>query len=970
MSPFKFAVQSPPKYNALVVRGPKGDKGDTGADGPSNISNQTLTDLVGLLSGDGEKVGALPAPSARAFLEVFSQTETLAAITAALAAYTPTSGLSAVAFTGSASSLAVGTLADARLSPNVPLKNAASIVFTGAMTVNGAVTVSADIWSFSNRIFFGSNNTVWASGQTGTNLSHSWRNFTGSDLMQLYGNGNLVVNGTAQIGGASGPVLKNYFGSLTVRNATDTGYMDGYFNTVVATNPNVGSNATPADAVISLRAGGIAYGAGEIIGRVRASNVAHGDLIFHARPNGSVYSPTDDVVIRGNTGNVEINRGNLILASAKSINMSTGANTFSTFTGGVGNYEGMQHFQNNGQTNFWVSSTGTISRGLVMVLGDDVAFRAYDTAASYLRMYGTGKSDCDLAGGSTVRIVTGGTPRITASSTGAVTVANSLGVGATPTTHRLFLASTTSGSSLSYETVLVSVKANADASAHARLIRTGISEWYLSHNSSGGLELALAANVANPDFTFANGIFVANGQVKIGNTTGVRLKNNAGSVDIKNDGDTDFARVNLSEIRGNGLSYSRFAQVTTAGSWGGGYNINFNSGTSNRDSTGAVSGVLYGTTGIAWYAEPSAAPAAITARMTLVPSKLTVNTDGQFGTQTTNGIVTILGGQTTNVACLSLLKWGNREGYIGQSTNLLCIGVSGGLGTYSDSTLQSNAAIQVADSKAVAMLGTLSVTGAVSGASFASAGTIQVGTGGSLLKNNGGVVQIRNSVDTAFASLEGNNLTANNYLYATQGWFAGAGGAAFMNGALGVGSAAWLIYTANSNTLYVRDGTNARMHVTFSPGTTVNNANTTIDSILTVNGTSSFAGGTDANGGRISIYGSNSYAAFAIGKNGDPDAFRILNTGNWLLGSTENKTIDIQTDSVTRLSIAGTGAVTVSGALAVVGNVTVTGDTRVSSVPPATSSSVGVSGTITYDANFVYVCTATNTWKRAALSTW
>jgi len=40
------------------------------------------------------------------------------------------------------------------------------------------------------------------------------------------------------------------------------------------------------------------------------------------------------------------------------------------------------------------------------------------------------------------------------------------------------------------------------------------------------------------------------------------------------------------------------------------------------------------------------------------------------------------------------------------------------------------------------------------------------------------------------------------------------------------------------------------------------------------------------------------------------------------------------------------------------------------STPPSTASSAGVQGTITWDANYVYVCVATNTWKRFALSTW
>jgi hypothetical protein len=37
---------------------------------------------------------------------------------------------------------------------------------------------------------------------------------------------------------------------------------------------------------------------------------------------------------------------------------------------------------------------------------------------------------------------------------------------------------------------------------------------------------------------------------------------------------------------------------------------------------------------------------------------------------------------------------------------------------------------------------------------------------------------------------------------------------------------------------------------------------------------------------------------------------------------------------------------------------------------PATSNSAGTTGQISIDANFIYVCVATNTWKRVALSTW
>lgn len=44
--------------------------------------------------------------------------------------------------------------------------------------------------------------------------------------------------------------------------------------------------------------------------------------------------------------------------------------------------------------------------------------------------------------------------------------------------------------------------------------------------------------------------------------------------------------------------------------------------------------------------------------------------------------------------------------------------------------------------------------------------------------------------------------------------------------------------------------------------------------------------------------------------------------------------------------------------------------TRLLSAPPANSTANGISGDISYDASFVYVCTSTNVWKRAALSSY
>lgn len=42
----------------------------------------------------------------------------------------------------------------------------------------------------------------------------------------------------------------------------------------------------------------------------------------------------------------------------------------------------------------------------------------------------------------------------------------------------------------------------------------------------------------------------------------------------------------------------------------------------------------------------------------------------------------------------------------------------------------------------------------------------------------------------------------------------------------------------------------------------------------------------------------------------------------------------------------------------------------ISNTVPANSSSSGIPGTIRFDSNYIYICTANNTWKRATISTW
>lgn len=37
---------------------------------------------------------------------------------------------------------------------------------------------------------------------------------------------------------------------------------------------------------------------------------------------------------------------------------------------------------------------------------------------------------------------------------------------------------------------------------------------------------------------------------------------------------------------------------------------------------------------------------------------------------------------------------------------------------------------------------------------------------------------------------------------------------------------------------------------------------------------------------------------------------------------------------------------------------------------PSSASDTGTAGDIAWDSNYIYICTATDTWKRVAIATW
>tara|TARA_R110000772_G_scaffold31754_2_gene78064 strand:+ start:189 stop:1301 length:1113 start_codon:yes stop_codon:yes gene_type:complete len=91
-----------------------------------------------------------------------------------------------------------------------------------------------------------------------------------------------------------------------------------------------------------------------------------------------------------------------------------------------------------------------------------------------------------------------------------------------------------------------------------------------------------------------------------------------------------------------------------------------------------------------------------------------------------------------------------------------------------------------------------------------------------------------------------------------------------------------------------------------------------------------------------------SQSALLFTSGGNPERMRITSAGNLAIGqTTATEKVDVN------------------------GNVKATGyKVSALNVAPATATSTGITGDIRYTSDFIYVCVATNTWKRTAISTW
>ena len=78
---------------------------------------------------------------------------------------------------------------------------------------------------------------------------------------------------------------------------------------------------------------------------------------------------------------------------------------------------------------------------------------------------------------------------------------------------------------------------------------------------------------------------------------------------------------------------------------------------------------------------------------------------------------------------------------------------------------------------------------------------------------------------------------------------------------------------------------------------------------------------------------------------------------------------DTEEDGKIDLQVQSDGTLTSMAAITAA-NVTLGARPIIPTHTPASATAAGTAGEIAWDASYIYVCTATNTWKRAALSTW
>lgn len=103
--------------------------------------------------------------------------------------------------------------------------------------------------------------------------------------------------------------------------------------------------------------------------------------------------------------------------------------------------------------------------------------------------------------------------------------------------------------------------------------------------------------------------------------------------------------------------------------------------------------------------------------------------------------------------------------------------------------------------------------------------------------------------------------------------------------------------------------------------------------------------------------------------------FRRDTSANWILNDPTLLQGEMGYELDTGYAKIGDGvtawtALTYFGGTGPTGPIGPTGSYLVSNIPPGSSGSTGATGQLALDTNYLYVCVATNTWKRTQLTSW
>jgi hypothetical protein len=158
--------------------------------------------------------------------------------------------------------------------------------------------------------------------------------------------------------------------------------------------------------------------------------------------------------------------------------------------------------------------------------------------------------------------------------------------------------------------------------------------------------------------------------------------------------------------------------------------------------------------------------------------------------------------------------------------------------------------------------------------------------------------------------------------------------------------------------------------------------------------------GAIVSGGNIGIGNVNPVVAYtstgSLLGSGDNPQVRLSSTGSsgWAFSTYANTAADGKWSAglnaganryiiTNDLDLSGTAALSIlpttldatfGGALLATGTLTANAASNAfritNSQTPASAAATGTAGTIAWDSSYIYVCTATNTWKRVAISTW